>query len=142
MTLKIIISLGTIFMGISEGITQESIQGKAYPNRINGVYDASVTNQEIDCFLESLKKAVTQDDPAETAKLLSYPCRWNTKKHHKAIKSEKEFIQNYKFIMTGKVKQAILCTCIDDLFVNSQGFMLGNGEVWFDPRIGIISFNS
>jgi len=32
---------------------------------------------------------------------------------------------------------------LSNLFVNSQGIMVGNGEIWFDPaKGGIFAFNS
>jgi hypothetical protein len=39
-------------------------------------------------------------------------------------------VKNYKAIFTDKVKHTIENQQYQDLFVDSEGIMLGNGEVW------------
>lgn len=118
-------------------ISTSSIQGKRFSDRTNGIYDPSITNDEVSAFLDALKEAVREDSAEKMSKLLHYPVRWK-----KNIKTKQEFEKNYKAIMTPKLKNLILSTQLNDLFVNSQGFMIGNGEIWFNPREGIITFNT
>lgn len=123
-------------------VKNSSIQGGVFADRKNGIFDSSISDEEVTIFLDALKKAVQQDNPKEVAKLISYPCRWNTKKEHKVLKTEKDFLKYYKCIMQKSLKELIEKTQTGDLFVNYQGFMIGNGEIWFDPRKGIKTFNT
>jgi galactokinase/mevalonate kinase-like predicted kinase len=107
-------------------------------------HHTSSTYEEVQFMIESLKKSINKNDMDKFGDMIAYkiPAKWNSKKK---IKNKKFFIKNAHKIVTDKVKKAILSTKDDltDLFINSYGIMIGNGEIWFDPsRGGIIAINS
>lgn len=119
----------------------DSIQGKAYANRINGVYDPSITDNQIEAFLQKAKQAIKTDNIKDVGKIFSFPFRCNFCITPQIIKSKREFARRYKEILTPSIKAAILKAELDKLFVNYQGVMIANGEIWFDPTRGIIALN-
>jgi hypothetical protein len=62
--------------------------------------------------------------------LVHYPIKVNPGKRPFIVKSPKAFIADYDRIITQDISEAILKQKYDALFVNSQGAMLGEGEVW------------
>ena len=46
------------------------------------------------------------------------------------IKSAKAFVQHYDAIVTPEIAKAVTEQKYEDLFVNSQGVMFGDGQVW------------
>lgn len=88
-----------------------------------------MTNAQLGEFLKSLQTAVAKDDAASVAKLARFPLRVNLPKK-KVLKSP-QFIAQYPSIITPKVKAAVLAQTAESLFRNSQGAMIGNGEIWF-----------
>ena len=83
-------------------------------------------------FLSELKSAVELDQRSKVANLMRFPLLVGTPKKHLEIGDREEFLYNYDHILTPKVKAKIgdemSSKC---LFVNWQGFMVGDGEVWF-----------
>lgn len=130
-----------------ERMHQKSIQGKIYADRQNSVYDPDMSNEFIEAYLNKLKDAVKKNDIDKIADLISYPCRLNRyikniNDEHSLINNKKEFKKLYKHIFSKSLKKLILKTTIDDLFVSfNYGFMIGRGEIWFDPARGITVFN-
>lgn len=47
------------------------------------------------------------------------------------IKSKQDFIKNHNTIITENVKKALLDQDVTKTFVNYQGVMVGDGEMWF-----------
>lgn len=119
----------------------KSIQGREYENRINGIFDLSITDQDIQDFLDSAKKAILTNEPNIIANIFSFPMRLNSDKEKIIINSKKDFIINYNQIVTETIIELILKADINELFVNYQGFMIGDGEIWFNPYDGIITIN-
>jgi hypothetical protein len=81
-------------------------------------------------FLKSLQRAVKHDNKIAIAKLIDYPLRVNGQKI--TVNSIKDFRHHYSAILTAEIKQAILQQNPYTLFANSQGVMLGGGEVWLN----------
>jgi len=120
----------------------QSIQGKKYDDRTNGVYDLSISDDEVALFLSKLKDAVKSNELKNLEIFFHYPFTLFLGNDKKIIISSKQlFKKHYEQITGGKFKEVINKSSIDTLFVNSQGFMIGNGEVWFEPRLGIITVN-
>ena len=46
------------------------------------------------------------------------------------VKSAKAFAEHYDGIMTAAITKAVVNQKYDDLFVNDQGVMFGDGQVW------------
>ncbi|MFD0618470.1 hypothetical protein ACFQZR_13455 [Paenibacillus sp. GCM10027629] len=85
-------------------------------------------------FLSKLQKAVVSNNKKEVANFISYPLHVNQKGKTVLIKSKKQFIEKYNQIMTDKVKEKLLAQKAKDVFVNWQGVMVGDGEVWIRPQ--------
>ncbi len=57
----------------SDWVAADSIQGKQYANRTNGIYDLEISNQTIATFLAALKQAVESNDAEQLSQLVDYP---------------------------------------------------------------------
>lgn len=98
-------------------------------------------------FVQHLQTLVASDDRQQIATLIAYPLRINRgPKNRTLIRSRADFLAHYDSIITPKVRSALAnknaARC---LFYNSNGFMIGNGEIWFDgdsaSSLKIISMN-
>jgi hypothetical protein len=82
-------------------------------------------------ILVTLQRSVQKHDAAAVAALVSYPITINP---HTAntirIRTEEAFVDHYDQIITPHVTDVIEKQRYEDLFVNDQGAMLGDGEVW------------
>ena len=93
--------------------------------------DLSVGNHvKVHQILTSLQQGVAKHDAATVASLVHYPIKVNPGKKPFTIKNQKEFIKDYDRIITHDIQDAIFKQKYEDLFVNSQGAMIGDGEVW------------
>ncbi len=81
-------------------------------------------------ILIALQQAVAKHNPAAVAALVHYPIKVNPGKKPFTVKNEKEFIKDYDRIITPDIASAIYKQKYDNLFVNSEGAMIGDGEVW------------
>jgi hypothetical protein len=81
-------------------------------------------------LLTDLQQSVASHNAAGVAALVHYPIKVNPGKRPFVVKSPKAFIADYDRIITQDISEAILKQKYDALFVNSQGAMLGEGEVW------------
>ena len=136
------------------GCTSKSIDYSANP-----AADAATTSQSQDfatagttkaaahSFLQDLQQSVASGNKREVAELMHFPLRINRNGHTSLIMSQGAFIRQYERVITPHVRQVILHQQPKDLFVNSQGVMLGSGEVWVHPEdssiesLKIIVFN-
>jgi hypothetical protein len=82
-------------------------------------------------LMTSLQQAVQKHDASAVAALVSYPMDINphTKKvlH---IRTPEAFVAQYDSIITPHVAEVVAKQKYDKLFVNYQGAMLGDGELW------------
>jgi hypothetical protein len=81
-------------------------------------------------LLTDLQQSVASHNAAGVAALVHYPIKVNPGKRPFIVKSPKAFIADYDSIITQDISEAILKQKYAALFVNSQGAMLGEGEVW------------
>jgi len=81
-------------------------------------------------ILTQLQAAVAKHNAAAVADLVHYPIKVNPGKKPFIIKNEKAFIKDYDRIITQDIQDAIFKQKYENLFVNSQGAMIGDGEVW------------
>jgi len=70
--------------------------------------------------------------------MVYYPLRINTTKSDGSVvrfnvKTKKQFLEHYEYIITMKIKKAILNQDPHDVFQRDQGFMVGQGELWMRP---------
>ncbi|MCV3739417.1 hypothetical protein OCK02_25025 [Rhizobium sp. TRM96647] len=102
--------------------------------------DEKDTNKQIDELLGDhtkykvviieLQRAVAAHDAAGVAKLISYPIGVKVKGKETVIKSAKAFEEHYEGILTPAITKAFVNQKYGDLFVNYQGIMFGDGQVW------------
>jgi hypothetical protein len=81
-------------------------------------------------ILTTLQQAVAKHDAATVASLVHYPIKVNPGNKPFLVKNEKAFIKDYDRIVTQDIQAAIFKQKYENLFVNSQGAMIGDGEVW------------
>ena len=105
----------------------------AQPNLadLNKSIDLSVGDHvKVQQLLTHLQHSVASHNAAAVAALVHYPIKVNPGKKPFTVKNEKAFIKDYDDIITHDIQDAILKQKYENLFVNSQGAMIGGGEVW------------
>lgn len=81
---------------------------------------------------EAIQKAVTDEDAAAFAEWVSYPIKVTADGEEMSISTAEQFAEHYDNILTEEIQGAILDQKWADLFVNYQGIMFGNGQVWLN----------
>jgi hypothetical protein len=101
------------------------------PTALDKSIDLSVGDHvKVHAILTQLQQAVAKHDAVTVAALVHYPIKVNPGKKPFTIKNEKAFIKDYDGIITHDIQDAIFKQKYENLFVNSQGAMIGDGEVW------------
>jgi hypothetical protein len=97
-------------------------------------------------FLGKLSAAVLEENKKQVATMIHYPMSVHITDKTLQIHNSAEFTRNYERIMNASVKAVI----VDEkssrcLFSSPEGFMVGDGEVWFkefSPGVfKIVAFN-
>jgi len=83
-------------------------------------------------MIAALQAGVKNKDAAGVAALVSYPIVVKIHGKKTAIKTAADFTRNYDAIITPAVAAVIEGQKYETLFVNAQGIMFGNGEVWIN----------
>ena len=108
---------------------------------------------EFEKTFSALQAALTANDRGKVADLVLYPLRVNGWLGDAAGKTTVQFstppevVENFDDIFTSQIKEAIIKQKAEKMFVNWQGVMVGNGEVWLSgsgktpARYGIIAVN-
>lgn len=81
-------------------------------------------------FLEQLQDAVAADDRKTVANMVSYPLNVDLYGNESRILNPRQFLMFYDDLMNQKVVAAIRQQRYSQLFVNYEGAMIGDGEVW------------
>jgi hypothetical protein len=81
-------------------------------------------------ILTALQQAVAKHNAPGVAALVHYPIKVNPGNRPFVVKNEKAFINDYDRIITHDIQDAIFKQTYANLFVNSEGAMIGDGEVW------------
>ena len=96
-------------------------------------------------FLAELQRAVQRRDKDSFGRLVHYPVLVLDGNERSEISTAANLTQRYSKIMTPDLKSAILSQTPNCLFANSQGVMIGVGQVWFqqqpDGKMRIITIN-
>jgi hypothetical protein len=103
--------------------------------------------REVGRFLSELKEAVARDERARVASLVSFPMRLNSGRRKTLVRDRRDFLRRYARIFNAKVREALARQAEPALFVNYQGVMVGDGEIWFAPagrgsRLKVITVNN
>jgi len=98
-------------------------------------------------FLRSLQQAVAKNERAKVAAMVNYPVSMIIRGRKLKLRNQADFLRRYDVAINHKVKQAIADQKPDDLFVNYQGVMIGDGEIWFghpyqSKQIKVIAINN
>lgn len=118
------------------------------PNKDNRYYVGGIDNPvKFEEMFNEVKKFVSEDNKEKVSEYILYPLRVNHDKSSTEIKTTDEFIKNYDNIFTEEVKKAFLNQDVKQTFVNYQGVMVGDGEIWFgssqdSSKYGIIAINN
>ncbi|MED5015697.1 hypothetical protein P9847_00075 [Paenibacillus chibensis] len=113
------------------------------PYEVAGIDNPDKFNE----FFDKVQRDVAAGDKEQVAADILYPLRVNENGKSKDYKDKEEFIAHYDSIMTDSVKKALADQKREALFVNAQGVMAGNGEIWFgasadqQDQYGIIAIN-
>jgi hypothetical protein len=78
----------------------------------------------------AVQAAVADEDADALAALVSYPITIRSGPEELTIDDVEAFAQHYEEIMTEEIVTAITDQTYESLFVNSDGVMFGNGQVW------------
>lgn len=93
---------------------------------------AGFSESEVKTFLGKIQKAVAQNDTTALSKMIRYPIRLKMPTGSNVkISNSKQFITNYPKFITPNWKKTVLQQKYEELFVNAEGVMIGNGEIWF-----------
>jgi hypothetical protein len=83
-------------------------------------------------FVASLKAATEANDRTSVSSMIRYPLAVHIGDRTFRVHTPEEFLHNYDRVMNRAVRKAIAdpqsSRC---LFFSSDGFMIGDGEVWF-----------
>ena len=82
--------------------------------------------------VDAIHQAVADDNAAGVAEWVSYPITVSVGGKALTINDAAQFETEYETIITGDIKDAILTQQWEALFVNADGVMYGNGQVWLN----------
>ncbi|SMG59953.1 hypothetical protein [Cedecea sp. NFIX57] len=94
------------------------------------------THQEYHNFLDNLQTQLISENKVEVAKLVSYPIDINIDSKKVKIKTPQQLIKLYGSIFTPALVKTVNTQQYKDLFINAQGVMIGNGQIWFSAVCG------
>jgi hypothetical protein len=87
-------------------------------------------HSKVQRLVTDLQQAVAKHDRTAVAALVHYPIKINPGDHPASIRTPQAFIAAYDTIITPAIAAVIQNQKYEDLFVNYQGAMFGDGEVW------------
>lgn len=83
-------------------------------------------------YYNSFRDAVVKNDSAKIASMILFPLRITyANKKSQLVNNKRLFLEKYQQIFTRRLRNLIINTAGDSLFANSEGIMLGRGQIWF-----------
>jgi len=82
-------------------------------------------------FLRELQAAVAADERSRVAAMVSYPLKAKVHGHVVRIGTTQQFLSHYDQLLPQPTRALIAAQSYEELFVNSQGVMIGSGQLWF-----------
>ena len=119
----IVVALGAVSSALAQTVEETNA-------RLDQVFGEHESFGEV---FDALYFAVEARDAATVASLAKYPLRVATNGEEYEIDSEQTFIDNYDTIITPSIADVIVSQDFALLFVNQDGVMYGDGDVWFSP---------
>ena len=101
------------------------------PNKSEEI--VGIQEKVIISFLERMQKAIKEEDKQVISDLVLFPFKKYQKGKVIRTYSKKEFLKHYDSIVGATIKEAILKQKPEELFINSKGVMIEQGEVWYGP---------
>lgn len=86
-------------------------------------------------FFQKLQMAVKAGDKAQLASMVSYPLRTSQHGQRVQIRNRQQLLQAYSQVFKPAVECAIKAAKPSAVWGNYQGFMVGNGVIWWDQII-------
>lgn len=100
---------------------------------VNGAIDFNLGNHALfETSIKAFQQAVVSRNKADVAAFVRYPIVVRINGHKRTISSSAAFLKAYDQIMTPDIVAAVKGQKYEDLFVNYQGVMFGDGEVWIN----------
>jgi len=104
--------------------------------------DFSATDDEIENFMKKVKQSIAEGDKEWIANNIRYPINTSLNGQEKiTIQNKQQLIDNFEQIFYPVYKEEIKKYCTCNMFYNSQGIMLGSGEIWIGKN-EIIAINN
>lgn len=98
---------------------------------VNASMDALFgASQPFEQAFQSIREAVADHDAVALSPWIAYPFRVSYDDEELVVENPAEFIDNYDDIVTDDIAEAVAAQDYGTLFVNSDGVMFGNGEMW------------
>jgi hypothetical protein len=85
----------------------------------------SKSKQEVEVFAKAVKTSILNDDWLTISKMTAYPITIQGVEYVDA-----ESLANTDLVLGEEYKKALEAASCENLFANSQGIMIGDGEVW------------
>ena len=80
-----------------------------------------------------LRQAIKGGDRQKIASVIRYPFYlYNNGEVVKTYQDETAILADFDSLFSPGVRSAILSARYENLFINYQGVMVGNGDIWFD----------
>jgi hypothetical protein len=79
---------------------------------------------------DAIQQAITEGDATAFADWVSYPIEVVADGEPMVIGDASQFAEYYQGIVNPEIAQAVTNQSFNELFVNSEGAMFGNGQVW------------
>jgi uncharacterized protein YcfL len=105
------------------------------------------SKEEIEDFAKKVVELIQNDESQDLAEIIQYPLNVNLDEQKIYIKDKDTFLEKYNLIFNDKFKLQIKDAYTKDIWGNSVGFIIGNGDIWFandssDGKLKIIVINS
>lgn len=137
--MKIVLTFALALFILTNVYAATAIQGQN-KYEVAGIDDAA----SADKFFLDLKKAVEKDERDKVVMMVSYPINILIKGRRTKLRTKAELLKNYDIAFNKNVKQALAKATASSM-VNSQGVMIGDGEIWFnliDGKLKITAINN
>jgi hypothetical protein len=97
---------------------------------VNGTIETVLGDHtRFEAAFEALQTAVAEGDAEAVSALVAYPIIVKVGERQE-IATPEDFVAAYDAIMSDEIYAAITEQTYESLFVNAEGIMFGNGEVW------------
>jgi len=104
------------------------------------------SKEEIEDFAKKVIQLIQNDESQDLAEIIQYPLSVNLDEQKIYIEDEETFLEKYNLIFNDKFKFQIKDAYTKNIWGNSVGFVIGNGDIWFandssDGKLKIIVIN-